>query len=364
MKMIILMNSLRYGGANKILIDIANYMADNSSNEIIIVTYTKNSNFYNLNNRIRVSNVFTQYDHLRKVRRLAQLIKLKRIVSKEKPDVVLVFSNIAKLLALYATIFTKTKLIISERIDPYSYKPGKKRTMHLRYFLADGCVFQTQGAASYFPDSIQNKSIIIPNFIEELKYNISPISERNNEIAFIGRFDLKQKRQDIAIKAFNIVLDKYPEMQLSFYGDGPDMEKVEKLALNLGISKNINFYGVVKNINESLLNSKLFIMTSDFEGIPNALMEAMAIGLPVVSTNCSPGGAELLIDDGKNGLLVPTGNFEEMASAILFILDNPKIAERFGNEAKKVKEKYSKEKILPLWEDYILEIVGENYEKL
>ena len=358
MNVVILINSMRYGGANKVLVDLANYLAEKQYN-VTIITYLDDKKFYKINKNILTKNIYTKFDNLKGIRRIAQVLKLRCILKSEEADVVIAFNNTAKLIGLVATLFSKYKIIISERLDPYNYKPGKKRNMHFRYLLSDGCVFQTKGAASYFPKRVRDRSVIIPNFIEIDKAYKSPVKKRKNEISFVARLDIRQKRQDLILIAFQKIVTKYPEIKLVFYGDGPDRSKVEELVIDFGLQKNVKFAGVVKNVKDSIRESKIFVMASDYEGIPNALMEAMSIGLPVVSTDCSPGGAKLLIEDKVNGLLVPTNEPDRLAEAIIFLLKNPNRAEKIGNNARVVSSLYHPSRILPMWENYIRSIINK-----
>nr|WP_269438233.1 glycosyltransferase [Phosphitispora fastidiosa] len=229
--------------------------------------------------------------------------------------------------------------------------------MHLRYIFADGCVFQTSGASRYFPKSVRRKGTVIPNFINIEKPNLHPIELRKNEIAFVARFELAQKRQDIMIKAFKLVIKKHPKVKLVFYGDGPDIDTVKTMVSEYDLSDSIVFAGVISNMDNVYRHSRLFVLTSEYEGIPNVLIEAMAYGLPVISTDCSPGGARLLIDSGVNGIIVPVNDFKKLAEAIIYLLDNPKIAEGYGAKAQEVVDRFKPAKILPMWQEYINAII-------
>ncbi|MCM3610394.1 glycosyltransferase family 4 protein [Planococcus sp. MERTA32b] len=357
MKIYFLIHSMRYGGANKVLVDIANFLVSRN-HKVGIVTYLNDERFYILDDRIEILNIYTVFDKKRGIRRIGQTLKLRRILKRNNVDVLIAFDNTAKLMGVTATILLKSKMIISERLDPYNYIPGRKNTMHTRYKLADGCVFQTEGAANYFPENVITKSVVIPNFINNYSQKALPFEMRENEIAFVARLDIKQKRQDLMIKAFKRVSIAFPDMKLVFYGGGPDEEYLRNLVNKMGLSNQVNFNGVVKEVKESIIKSKLFVMTSDYEGVPNALMEAMSLGLPVVSTDCSPGGAKLLIKDQENGLLVPRDNEEKLADAIIRILNNPDFADALGHEAKKINENYHPNVILPKWEEYIRKTVN------
>ena len=154
----------------------------------------------------------------------------------------------------------------------------------------------------------------------------------------------------------NIFSEKHPDYNLKLYGTGPDMEKIKLWAEECGISDKILFMGLTKQPMKDVLKDGIFIITSDYEGIPNALLEAMASGLPCVSTDCTPGGARLLITDHENGLLAPIGDVEKLAHALCEFAENEELAIKCGNNAKFVIERFAPEKIIGQWEKYILEL--------
>ena len=186
---------------------------------------------------------------------------------------------------------------------------------------------------------------------------LKPFSERAEKICVIGRFDIFQKRNDVMIEAFKIFSKSFPEYKLYFYGRGGDEEKVRALVTRSGVEEKVIFPGFTTNPHKEMANSKMFVLTSDFEGIPNTLMDAMALGLPCVSTDCRPGGAKLLIENGINGFIVPKGDSAAVAEKMNLIAGNPEMADRIGNNAKGIVSKYSKEEIGNLWNEYLEKIV-------
>lgn len=350
-KILFLTSTLGYGGATKIMVKIANYMS--RFHETMILCYGDKTVFYDIDEKVNVLWCAKTRCKVRKLRVIAQMLLVRKALHRLNPDLVVAFGNTEKLFAIVSSVGRRTKAVISERQDPYNYVPGKKNHMHMRYRLADGCVFQTDGAAKYFPKSVQDKSIVIPNFIEIHETKPEDNNIKNKLIAYSARFELRQKRQDIMVEAFSLVHKIHPEYKLCFYGDGPDQEKVREQVNKLGLSSFVVFAGQTKNIIENLKKSEIFVLTSDYEGIPNALMEAMAVGLPVVSTDCSPGGARLLIKDGENGLLVPTGDPVSISDAICRFIENPEFARQCGENAREIIYKYSPDKILNMWKVYL-----------
>jgi len=356
MKVLLLLSNIRYGGANKVMVELGNYLAEREY-QVCFITYGSDQCFYSYDHRIGRIFIKTKLDGIKKVRRLAQVLELRKILKRENADIIITFENLAKLMAVLAVRFTKCKVLISERMDPYNYRPNRKKALYFRYELADGCVFQTEKASEYFSKRVRKKSKVIPNFNMVNKADWVEWNNRKDEIAFVGRFSVKQKRQDIMLEAFKDIIPQFPEMKLIFYGDGPDLERMQAYAGSLGIADNVVFAGVASNIPELIKCSKLFVLTSDYEGIPNALMEAMMIGIPSISTNCSPGGARLLIQNEVNGYLVPCGDVEALSSAIINAISNPHIAEKYAICAQKSLERFSKSRILPQWEEYLNKVL-------
>ena len=169
--------------------------------------------------------------------------------------------------------------------------------------------------------------------------------------------DIRQKRLDILLESFSIIRKKR-DVHLDIYGDGlpENRAKVENVIKELKLEKDVTLHGKVTDVLEKISDSKMYVLSSDFEGIPNSLLEAMSIGMPVVSTDCSPGGARLLIENGVNGLLVKTGNSGELASAMEVYFENPDFADKCGKAALSVNEKFSASQILYEWERYIKSI--------
>ena len=147
-------------------------------------------------------------------------------------------------------------------------------------------------------------------------------------------------------------LETHPDYTLELYGDGPDEERLRILAEDLSISDKVVFCGITNHSLHVLSKAKFFVLSSDFEGIPNALLEAMSIGLPCISTKCRPGGAELLIQDGENGLLINTNDVDALCEAMHTMTDYF-FAEALGKEAKKIKERFSEEVIASMWCNYL-----------
>lgn len=288
-------------------------------------------------------------------RHFRQIFQLRRRVKEINPDLVISFQTNQNALSVLATRGRNIPVIVSERGDPYQYHDivAKLKTRVIN--KAEGGVFQTKKAMQYYGEELQQRSVVIynPNTVT----GIERPEKRNNEIAFVGRFDIHQKRQDLAIEVFKIVAEAVPDVKLAFYGAGKEQEIIKKQACDLGIEDRVLFKGLVKDVPNAIKDSRLFLMTSDFEGMPNALIEAMACGLPCVSTDCSPGGASELIQSGENGIVVPCGDAKAIAAAIVRLLNNKEEAEKMGVEAQKIVEELNPAIIYGEWEKYVKTIL-------
>lgn len=274
--------------------------------------------------------------------------KIAKILHRNRFDYVVSFGDTSYFILLLLKRFFAYKLIVSERGDPYYNISILDKIRRSLYRKADYLVFQTKGAQSFFGSKVINKSVVIPNPIS-IPSEKWTLSGAMNSIASVGRIDFLQKRQDLLCKAFAEVLKKHPLWKLNIYGSGKDMEELKSLIKNLGIEDEVVLHGAVNNINEALLTNKVFVLSSDFEGIPNSLLEAMALGMPVISTDCSPGGAAMLIQTNTNGILVDRGDIKGLSSSICKLIDQPDIAVEMGRKARACMSQYSEAKIINEW---------------
>ena len=179
---------------------------------------------------------------------------------------------------------------------------------------------------------------------------------QEKKIVTCGRL-AKQKRFDLLIDAFHKVCDEFPEYTLEIYGVGAQQESLQEKINTLGRQERIKLMGRSEDVPNAVKTASLFVLSSDFEGLPNALMEAMALGLPVVSTDCGGGGARALIEDGVDGLIVPCNDADALAEAIRKNLADPEAAKLRGEKAGEKAKGFSTENVVAQWESYIKQIV-------
>lgn len=251
-----------------------------------------------------------------------RVLLLRRILISESPDVAVSFLGPPNYRMLVASLGLKHKVIVSVRNDPKKeYGTGlRKAIANILFRLADGVVFQTSEAASYFAKSIRKKSKITFNPVEP-EFFRREWKNNGNEIVAIGRLQ-QQKNPKLLLEAYIQIADEFPGSSLGYYGDGEMRDGLKALAEQNGLSDRIHFYGISSDVPAVLENAALFVLSSDYEGLPNALMEAMAVGAPVISTDCPCGGPRSLIQNPSQGELVPCGNADKLARALCDLLSN------------------------------------------
>ena len=355
MKVLMVIKKLRYSGAYKMFIWVAQNLA-NLGFDVTVYTYMK-SDVKSLGD-----NIHWIEDDLEGRNFLLQLKKIRKIVKKVNADCCISFLLDANLLNTLACLGTNTKSIICERNDPFRPRYYKLSLTKWIFNWADGAIFQLPKVATYY-SMIKGNTAIIPNPVTYKGGNIAipSFKDRKNTIITLGRIDIAQKRHDILIQAFIKFHNKYPDYELVIYGDGlqNDIDRIKCLITSLRASKFIHLKGITHNPQKVLSESKFFVLSSDFEGIPNALIEAMSIGLPCISTDCRPGGAAMLIKNQKNGIIVPPHDIEKLLEAMLHIASHPIEADEMGRQAKWISEEFSEKIIIQKWMAYLNKFKSE-----
>lgn len=345
--------SLGYGGAERVTVNLANKFAEKGYN-VTIITYFDTPSAYELSERVRIINCHCNKNN-KLLGFLQGIINTRKLVKQINADIVVSLLTQTNIMLILSLLNTRIPLIISERNDPK--RDPKKRLYRILRFMfyrfAEGFVFQTEGAKRYFSKNIQRKSCIIHNPVY-IRYNqYKNINAREKAIVNVGRL-YEQKNQKLLIKAFSKIANEFPEYKLYIYGEGVLRESLSMLIKNLNLENRVILAGIKEDLWDSIYLSSMFVLSSDYEGMPNALMEAMALGLPCVSSDCSPGGPASLINHGKNGLLFPVNDEEKLAECMRMILLDNDLAQSLSLNAKEICNTHSSDKIFLEWENYIL----------
>lgn len=357
MKITFFIGGLSGGGSERVTCNLASNLA-RKGHEIVIMTMSDDTATYALDDHILRVPLLKSSE--RKGLLYNSILRLKRFIShirKDKVDAYVVMLPVTTIMLLRLSWLTKSKIIAAERVDPSIYPTGKQKKLKTLAGRADGWVFQTEEERAWYGASTGKAKVrIIPNAINPDFIREPYRGERKKTIITAGRLT-DQKNHQLLIQAFTRISPHFPDYKLVILGDGPLKEQLNSVAEELDVNEKVLLPGYTTNIGDKIKDASLFVLSSDFEGMPNALMEAMALGIPCVSTDCKGGGARFLIDDGKNGLLTPIGDVDALAKAMERMLSDKDFADNCGREAHKICESLSPEKIYNDWESFIKYII-------
>ena len=328
MKIIYLLASLGSGGAERVVSLLANRMCEDGHN-IQIVCLKYNDVYYTLHDKIKV---VAATEHASN--RIMELFWLRKYIQKEKPDVVIPFTEGVYCFTILALLGTRIPIIASERLDPAAMSLPRKFLKRLLLPYADWLVVQTESIKAYFPKSIQKKTSVIYNPVNDEVFHQIENGElkienlvRQNRIISVARL-YPQKNQKMMIEAFAQIADEFPDWQLVIFGEGPLRSSLELLVKSLQLDGRVLLPGRTEHVVEELRKSKIFCLSSDYEGMSNSMIEAICVGLPIVTTNVS--GVKELVDDNINGFVVECGNVDRMCSALSSLMGNESLMNCFA----------------------------------
>lgn len=282
-------------------------------------------------------------------RRTFATIFLIKLLRKRKNSRVLSFVTPAQLICGFVSFFVNNKFIFSERNDPNQTPVGLYRRIirDIIFTRAYKCVFQTQQAKEHFYNSIQKRSYVIlnpinPNIPQPYK------GKRRKVIVAIGRLNL-QKNFHLLINAFKLFHDEYPDYKLEIFGRGELEEELKLLINKLNLTDSVLLKGFFINIYDKIKDCAMYVSSSNFEGISNSMLEALALGLPTICTDCPVGGARIIIKHNINGILTPVGDVQLLYESMKKIVYNNDFANFISKNAINVRHDYSIDKIAKQW---------------
>lgn len=350
-------NSISFGGASKMLCFVAESQCDRNHN-VCIVNLKSTGNFTTYERKLN-SNIVVHT--IKSKSRRHQILEIKEIAKSFSADVIIGFTEVPNALARIVGFMIGKPSIMSERGDPVRTRVGVgglKNKLVLNVINSSrGGVFQTEGARDFYGKGLRKRGIVIPNpiFIKGELPAVDPL-EREKTVVSVGRLDNEQKRYDVMLDAFKLFSEKHPEYVLKLYGKGNDEEQIRQWVSDRGLDGKVLFMGLTTQPMQDIARDGMFLITSDFEGISNSLLEAMAVGLPCVSTDHTPGGARLLITNHENGLLAPIGDAVALSNAMCEFAENPALAKTCGEMARDVVNRFAPDRIIDMWEQYLLKL--------
>ena len=352
-KIVFVIESLAGGGAERVVSILANDLA-RSGYDISILMIFEDVVKYHIDSKVNLKGIELEKPHgLR--RNIERLQKIRNEINKIKPDVVISFLSLVNIATISSLLLTKYPIILSERNDP-KHEPasGKERLLrNLLYSLREKnyFVFQTEYAKKCFPKRIQRKITIIYNPLRTDLHD-PYVGLRKNTIVCVARLQ-PDKNISLLLHAFARFHKKIPSYFLEIYGEGPLLDQLKKECKELEINHFVIFKGFVNNVDEMIVDSSMFVLPSNYEGISNAMIEAMAIGIPTISTDSPAYGARSFIKNGENGFLIGVNNEEELYNRMVDIAENLDLTNKFSCNAAKIRETLDEKIIKDQWIDFI-----------
>jgi glycosyltransferase involved in cell wall biosynthesis len=340
---------LEGGGQERALTNMANYFSENDY-EVSIINLYITEKFFEVNSNIELYwPRIERGDQHRLLYALKLFPYLQKSVRKIKPNIIFSYGEWYNAYVILCTLNFRIPIYVFDRMGP-NISLGKLlgRSRRFLYGVATGVVVQTNTAAEILSQKIIAKRIhVIPNPVNPVE---GDTTKKKKQIVTVGRLS-KEKGHIVLLRAFAQL--NYPDWSLHLVGDGPERESLEKEAALLNISDRVKFYGHLKNFKKILLESQIFVLSSFYEGFPNALLEAMSVPLACVSSNCVAGPADI-IEHRVNGLLVETNNVTELAQSLDELIRDENFRKQLAAKAIEVRERYSFEKVANMVEQFIL----------
>lgn len=341
-------NFLGNGGAARVLSVLAEELARRGY-EVSVMSFPFNEAEYKLNADVKRI-ALGDKQHLSVMQRI-QLIR--RELKRHPAATVIAFEYFVNMQTILAGVGLKKKIIVSERNDPAVVGGTFPKSVirNMLYRFCHTLVCQTPDAKAYFPSGIQRKTKVIAN---PVKADLPDPwqGERSRYIINFCRL-AKEKNLKLLIDAFAEFHQSHPDYKLLIYGNGPQRDALIEYVNSCNLTSEVQFHNAIENVHEKILDAAMFVSSSDYEGLSNSMLEAMAIGLPVICTDCPCGGAKMVIDHGTNGMLVPVNNKAAMIEAMIRVADDKDLANSLSRNAVHIRETLSVSNITSEWESVI-----------
>ncbi len=344
---------------------MANYWIE-QGNEVILITFDdpQSSPFYELSAKlcyIKLGLLNESGNLLEGARNnFIRIQSLRSLFKTRKADVIISIIGRSNIRVLFAALGLNIPIIVFEQIDPArdSLNQLWRVLRLLAYRRAQRIVVLTWSFAGYFPSYLQKRIRVIPNPIALTGLSTpKQISEPDTfKIIAVGRLEL-QKGFDYLLQALAELQDNPKNWTLTILGEGSQRQTLELLCARLNLTDRVIFAGTVKDVAAFLKQSDLFILSSRVEGFPLALCEAMACGVPVITTDCAASIREI-VRDGIDGIVIPNEDVETLAKAVLSLMNNPQQCQRMANQAPEIVDRLNLPVIMKKWDELLSEVIS------
>lgn len=339
MKIVFVLPDMPGGGTERVVALLANEYVKRGY-ETAILLFAGNQTAYPLNPEVEV-HIAGEASGGSFLVRIKRIYHMRKFYKENKGCYIFAFSVMGAVFSVFSAFGIPHRMLVSERNDPTKYSQWKIRNW--AYGKAEKLVLQTQDMKKCFPENLQKKVVVIPNPVAEGMPE--PFQgERKKRVVSVARLQ-PQKNHKLLLKAFAEFVKEYSEYELHLFGIGELEEELRSQAKQLEIEDKVMFRGFSSNVKEEIWDSAMFVLSSDYEGISNSMIEALAMGIPVIATDCPAGGSKTYIQDGVNGILTPVGDVKAMSDAMKRVAGDPELADRLSFNGAKVKESYQLKKI-------------------
>lgn len=351
MKVVFVVGSLSGGGAERVVSELATRLSQ-MKYEVYIILIASLRITYNIPEDVKILDCTKKY-RLPGIGFISRVISIRDAFLSVEPDFVVSFTSEVNIYSIFSSINTKVHLVLAERNDP-RFDPRKKSiriARRLLYPLADSFVFQTNGEKIFFPKNIQDRSAVIFNPVNP---SIPEPFLGPRKPVFVSAVRLEpQKNIKMAIDAFKMVHRVYPQFTFEIYGDGSLKEELTDYIDSQGLNKSVFLRGASNVLYDDIKDCFAFLLSSNYEGMSNSLIEAMALGLPSISTNYPSGGACEIINDGVNGFLVPTNDVTLMVEKMILLITDEELYNKISRNAINIRKALDIDKICNQWIDFL-----------
>lgn len=355
MNIMFLVSSLQFGGAERVATVLCNGFSAKHQVSLVATYSGLDPCVFELANSIKLHYLGQNYPCLAggSTGSFARLIKLRYLIQTEQPDVIISFLPNVNVMAVIANYGLNVPLIICERSDPEHFPMSTfwKFLCKHSYKFADMLTVQTSAVAAKvgqlfkLPDLVE----VVPNPIPQSLLAVKPalISEKRH-ILCLGRL-MNSKQIDHIIRAFSNIVATSPDWELHIIGDGPERHNLQILTDQLALSDKVRFFGAVDQPYPQIAACDIFAMASKFEGFPNALLEALALGRATVVYDCPSGPAEMT-GHGSIAKLIPLDDQQQFIDALSELVADPLLRKKLGESAQSfVLNRYSLQSVIEHW---------------
>lgn len=340
-----------YGGGEKVRNWLAKELAQKGHHVFYASPIMDNDYIASLQ-KVGLNEVVTAVEypfHIKKKQPFEYFKVVEKLYKDHQVDLLIIFggSLVEQIIARKCGV----KILLSERCEPASRPILSQILKQIQYKVADGYVFQTPEAASCYGKRASRIGTIIPNPIID-SLSDPQFDNLRKEVVSVGRLSPEKNHKGLIV-AFSIFHQSHPDYKLIIYGSGPLKDELINFSTQKGIIDYVEIISGKTNISELIKGAELFVLNSNTEGMPNALIEAMSMGILSISTDCPIYGPRMLVKNGVNAYLTPVGQAESLADLMNYAIENKELGDRIRQNSVHIRERLNKDRIFSHWEKYI-----------